>query len=126
VLIVHAAPGTDDGPGLYAELTDDEMRSAGVTDAGVDLVVVGHTHAPMDRVVDGVHVVNLGSVGVPVTDDPRAMWTQLDADDSGWSVQHHRTAYDLDAVLADLRRVGHPSADWLVRKISRAGRRTEP
>jgi putative phosphoesterase len=119
VLMVHAAPGTDDGDGLYAEQTDSELRAAGVSGAGVDLVVAGHTHVPMDRVVDGVRVVNLGSVSVPVTGDPRAMWTLLEADDSGWSLQHHRTAYDLDAVLADLHEAGHPSADWLEQKMRR-------
>ena len=42
---------------------------AGVTDAGVDLVLVGHTHVPMDRVVDGVGW-STSECGIPVTDDP--------------------------------------------------------
>ena len=86
VLLVHAAPGTDDGPGLFAEQSDEEVRAAGVAAAGaqgVGLVVVGHTHVPMDRTVDLVRVVNLGSVSVPVTPDPRAMWTLLTADQDG-------------------------------------------
>lgn len=123
VLLVHAAPGTDDGPGLFAEQSDEEVRAAGVAAAGaqgVGLVVVGHTHVPMDRTVDLVRVVNLGSVSVPVTPDPRAMWTLLTADQDGWALEHRRTAYDLDRVIADLHAVGHPSAGWLASKMGRA------
>src|SRR5581483_1653038 len=54
VLGVHSAPGTDDG--LRALLKP----------AGADLVIVGHTHVPLDRSVDGVRVFNLGSVSNPL------------------------------------------------------------
>ena len=123
VLLVHAAPGTDDGPGLFAEQSDDELRAAGIAEAranGVGLVVAGHTHVPMDRAVDGVRVVNLGSVSVPVTPDPRAMWTLLAADADGYTLEHRRTAYDLEQVIADLYTAGHPSAGWLDAKMRRA------
>jgi hypothetical protein len=78
----------------------------------------------MDRTVDLVRVVNLGSVSVPVTPDPRAMWTLLTADEDGWTLEHRRTPHDLDQVIADLRTVDHPSASWLTSKMWRA--RTTP
>ena len=67
-----------------------------------------------------MRVLNLGSVSVPVTPDPRAMWTLLTADQDGWTLDHRRTAYDLDQVIADLHAVGHPSAGWLASKMGRA------
>jgi predicted phosphodiesterase len=123
VLLSHAAPGTDDGPGLYAEQTDQEVRDAAVGAAraeGVGLVVVGHTHVPMDRTVDDVRVVNLGSVSVPTTPDPRSAWTLLTADDAGFTLEHRRTGYDIESVIADLHTCGHPSADWLASKMRRS------
>ncbi|HYI24837.1 MAG TPA: metallophosphoesterase family protein, partial [Thermomicrobiales bacterium] len=63
VLIVHASPGTDDGPGLRDTQSDDEVRAL-IADADAGLIVVGHTHLPIDRTVDGVRIWNLGSVSM--------------------------------------------------------------
>jgi hypothetical protein len=66
VLGVHASPGRDDGPGIQLNHSNDqlEQRMAGCE---ADLVIVGHTHVPLDRHVGRVYVVNLGSVSNPVT-----------------------------------------------------------
>lgn len=117
VLLVHAAPGRDDGPGVQPTMTDRDLLDAGVADAGADLIFVGHTHLPADRTVAGVRVVNLGSVSVPVTADRRAMWTLLVADKNGYTVERRFADYDVDAVLAALDNEHHPSADWLKTKF---------
>ena len=66
VLGVHASPGRDDGSGLQPTHSDAQLerRLAGCE---ADLVIVGHTHVPLDRQVGSIHVVNLGSVSNPVT-----------------------------------------------------------
>lgn len=116
-LMVHASPGRDDGPGLHPELSDQEMLDAGVADSGAALVFVGHTHLPMDRTVAGVRVVNVGSVSLPFTVDRRAMWTLLDADEAGFSVESRFADYDITAVATALDVEHHPSADWLKEKL---------
>lgn len=116
VLLVHAAPGTDDGPGISPAMTDDEVRAA-ITGAEAELIFVGHTHKPLDRTVDGVRVINSGSVSLPATAERRACWTLLTADEQGHAVEPRRVAYDLDEVLADLHGVSHPSAEWLQAKF---------
>ncbi len=113
VLLVHASPGCDDGPGVRADMTDQELIAAGITSSTADLIFVGHTHVPLDRTVSGVRVVNLGSVSVPATPERRAMWTLLTADDSGFSLERRFSSYDIDAVIAEIDRVHFPSADWL-------------
>lgn len=111
VLLVHAAPGTDDGPGIRAEQGDDELRDI-LNAAGADLVIVGHTHLPLDRTVEDVRVHNLGSVSLPFTDEKRAMWTLLDADDAGTSYRLERqfAAYDAAAMNDQLDTLGVPAA----------------
>lgn len=108
VLLVHAAPGTDDGPGFQPGISEEELR-ASLAGAEADLVFVGHTHQPMDETVDGVRLVNLGSVSNPGTADTRAMWTLLDADDSGYRIERRFAAYDLAAVIAALEAAHHPA-----------------
>jgi len=119
-LMVHASPGLDDGPGLYESLTDAELLDAGVAEAGAQLIFVGHTHRPMDRVVAGVRVVNLGSVSLPVTDERRAMWTLLEAHESGFKLEHRFADYDIEAVRSALDTGHHPSANWLKGKFQGA------
>jgi len=110
VLLVHAAPGRDDGPGPLSTRSDDDMREM-LAGCDADLVFVGHTHVPMDRTVDGFRVVNTGSVSNPVTDDRRAMWTFLDADDDGYRLERRFAAYDQERHLRELDRMRHPAAE---------------
>lgn len=117
VLLVHASPGRDDGPGVDPAMTDGELLDAGLAEAGADLVFVGHTHVPVDRTVAGVQVVNLGSVSLPATADRRAMWTLLVADENGLSIERRYVAYDIEAVAAALDAEHHPSVDWLKTKL---------
>lgn len=107
VLGVHASPGRDDGAGITPHRPDDELISA-LEGADAELVCAGHTHQPTDRVVMGVRAVNLGSVSNPVTDDLRASYVIIDADDAGHAVEHRRVAYDHGAFLERLAASGHP------------------
>ena len=108
VLLVHAAPGRDDGAGPLASHSDDDVRSM-LAGCDADLIFVGHTHTPLDRTVDGIRVINTGSVSNPVTGDRRAMWTLLDADASGYRVERRFVDYDRDAYLRTLVAVEHPA-----------------
>ena len=69
VLGVHASPGRDDGLGLRAEQSEDELEEL-VGGCEADLVLVGHTHMPVDRTHRGVRLVNLGSVSLPMRERP--------------------------------------------------------
>jgi diadenosine tetraphosphatase ApaH/serine/threonine PP2A family protein phosphatase len=76
--------------------------------AGVeeDLVVCGHTHIQFDRIVDGMRVVNAGSVGMPYEEEPGAYWCLL-----GPEVTLKRTVYDFDEAAARIRNSGFPEAN---------------
>lgn len=117
VLLVHASPGNDDGTGLQPTMTDDDFLAAGVADCAADLIIVGHTHIPLDRTVAGVRVVNLGSVSVHATDDKRAMWSLLTADDTGYTIERRYADYDHAAAIRALETEHYPSADWLRPKL---------
>ena len=108
VLLVHAAPGTDDGPGLRESQSDAEVEAL-LEGAEADLVIVGHTHLPMERTVNGVHVWNLGSVSLPFAGDSRAMWTLLEADESGHTLTRQYARYDIDAMLERFEATHHPT-----------------
>ncbi len=116
MLGVHAAPGTDDGPGIHPGLSDAELAAV-LAPADAGLVFVGHTHVPVDRTVGGVRVINLGSVSNPATADLRACYVLLDADESGYQVRFRRVAYDQEAAIAAVERAGHPGARHILRYL---------
>lgn len=109
---VHAAPGTDDGEGLHPALAETGIAAA-LADSDAGLICVGHTHEVMDVVVNGRHLINLGSVSNPKAPDLRASYALLTADQHGHNIRHHYVEYDRQAVIAALEAVRHPGRAYL-------------
>jgi len=101
-LFCHATPRNDTDV-MSVETPIEEMRPhlAGV-DAG--MVVCGHTHMQFDRTVDGIRVVNAGSVGMPYG-EPGAYWASL-----GPGLTLRRTEYDLEAAAERIKKKDWPHA----------------
>jgi predicted phosphodiesterase len=105
VILVHGAPTlntlywTVDRPDSFRM----KMAELAGAQAG-DVLAFGHTHLPWHAEVDGVHLVNTGSVGRPKDGDWRAGYVMLDVEPGRVGVQVIRVAYDVDraarAILA--------------------------
>ena len=111
LLAVHAAPGTDGGDGIHPALSDDELRTI-LNGCGADLVCVGHTHWALDRSVEGIRVVNLGSVSNPYPPDLRASYVLLEADKRAYRLEHCRVDYNREAVIALMERMHFSGANY--------------
>jgi predicted phosphodiesterase len=61
LLVVHGSPA-DPTEGIDVTMSDAELMAL-IGDDPADVVVCGATHVPFDRWVQGVRVVNVGSVG---------------------------------------------------------------
>jgi predicted phosphodiesterase len=116
LLGVHAAPGTDDGRGILAEATDAELEAL-LTGGEAELICVGHTHRPFDRLLNDQRIVNLGSLSNPIAPDLRASYVILQANASGYQIQHRRVDYDREAVVAALQRLNHPGAAFIIKHL---------
>jgi predicted phosphodiesterase len=113
VLGVHASPGRDDGPGIGPKHSDGELEQH-LAGCEADLVIVGHTHVPLDRQVGSLHVVNLGSISNPVTSGLQATYVLLDADEHGYRIQLRRVDYDHEAVIKAIEQSRHPTPSFLI------------
>lgn len=111
VLGIHASPRADDGQGIDTDVADEVLLQL-IAGCEADIVVGGHTHVPTDRVVDGVRLVNGGSVGLPRR-ATGACWLFIDADASHLDVQRRVVAFDTEAVVADLHGRRHPGATFV-------------
>jgi putative phosphoesterase len=103
VLFCHATPRNDSE--IFTRLTAGERLDPIFAELGVSMVVCGHTHMQFDRMIGAVRVVNAGSVGMPFG-AAGAYWLLLGPD-----VHLRRTAYDLQAAAARIRRTAYPQAE---------------
>ncbi|MDY6309876.1 MAG: metallophosphoesterase family protein [Cyanobacteriota bacterium] len=93
VLMVHGSPRANNEdilPGMPIE--DIEEIIAGTTEK---LILCGHTHIPCGyQTNSGQTVVNVGSVGRPMTEDPKACYCIIDFNDGSFEVRHRFVPYD--------------------------------
>lgn len=67
-----------------------------------DFVCVGHTHLPFHLELDGIQVLNPGSIGQPRDGDWRGSYALVE----DGQVSFHRFEYDLQATLNEIREAG--------------------
>jgi putative phosphoesterase len=107
VCFCHATPHSDEE--VFTRLTPDDRVRELLGELRQRVVVCGHTHMQVDRTVDGIRVVNAGSVGMPYG-TTEACWALLE----GTDVELRRTAYDLEAAAERLRASGHSGRERLI------------
>jgi predicted phosphodiesterase len=98
LVLVHGAP-TDPGEAMSHDLDDDEILALIGTDPA-DLVVCGMSHVPFDRVISGVRVVNVGSVGEAPGEPPVAHATWIESTQTGITVEQFTVPLPLSVVEA--------------------------
>ena len=113
LLLTHIAPGLIEGPGISPGTSDEQLAGL-MADRDADLVLVGHTHWPLDRRVNGVRVVNVGSLSNGWAPDPRASYGILRASADGYEVELCRVDYDRAAAAEAVRRAHHPSGAFVI------------
>lgn len=108
---VLAAHGTPASPwdlllwkveaGQLVPRSDEEIAGRLQTVAeDVELVVVGHTHRERSVQLGGRLLVNVGPVAWQRDGDPRARWTLLTRDETGWTAHNRRVDYDWQEAAA--------------------------
>jgi putative phosphoesterase len=68
-----------------------------------DLIACGHTHVPWQREVDGVHLLNAGSVGRPKDGDPRSSYALVTLGKDAPEIEIVRVAYDVERAARGIR-----------------------
>lgn len=108
VIFCHATPRNDTDV-MTRETPEERMR---YHLAGVDanMLVCGHTHMQFDCTVDGIRVVNAGSVGMPYG-VPGAYWATL-----GPGLHLRRSDYDREAAARRIRAKDWPTAQEFAEK----------
>jgi putative phosphoesterase len=72
-------------------------------DSPYQVQIMGHSHAPYHKIVDGVHFINPGSVGRMFDGDPRASFAILKISSEKIAVEHFRIPYTVEDVVKGLK-----------------------
>jgi putative phosphoesterase len=113
LLAVHGSPRSDE-EGLTPKTTSVDLEAMLIAPE-VAILVGGHTHVPLDRLVGGLRVLNAGSVGLPFDGDPRACYVLISTEGVGneetLQVQFRRVAYDIEKAISQFYITNYPAAD---------------
>lgn len=71
-----------------------------------DIIILGHTHIPFVKKIDGKLIFNPGSVGQPRDSDPRASYAILDTEKK--EVKIKRVGYDIEKTSTAIMKAGLP------------------
>jgi putative phosphoesterase len=82
--------------------------------------IMGHSHTPYYKIIDGIHFINPGSVGRMFDDDPRTAFAILELSSEEISVEHFRIPYPVGEVITGLKQNRLPT---IYAKMYRFGRK---
>ena len=102
--MVHASM-LGDRKGIFPDDTEASLREK--IAPAPKVLVVGHTHRPLIRTVDDALVVNVGAVGAPFDQDPRAAYAQMTFEAGAWKAEIIRLDYDRERAIARFHESGY-------------------
>ena len=113
--------GTLDDPDEELFPTAPESRFHDLAkDSPYQVHIMGHSHVPFYKIVDGVHFINTGSVGRMFDGDPRASFAILRISSGSIAVEHFRIPYAVEKVVKDLKKHHLPD---IFTKMFQAGKK---
>lgn len=122
VLLVHGSPrrnNEDILPGMKISEVEEMIKG---TDA--DLILCGHTHRPAGYQTSKKQtVVNVGSVGRPMTPEPKACYAIVDFHNGEFSVKHRFLDYDYEFAATLMEARDYEGSDKIAEMLRHPGTR---
>lgn len=120
LLIVHANPlNLEDA--IFPNASDSELeRLMGGLDNGIGAMAFGHLHIAYTRRWRHLFLVDVGSCGLPRDEDLRASYAILSWQANSWMAEIRRVAYDVQAVVKQIKTSGIPNVEKRVKTLLEA------
>lgn len=107
VRVVHGSPPNNHWQGIYPTQTSDDQVMTMLGGVAENTVIAAHTHLRMERHVGDWHIINPGSVGLPLDGVHGARYMLLDGSTAGWTPTFRLVPYDLAPLLAECERLDY-------------------
>lgn len=120
LLIVHANPlNLEDA--IFPNASDSELeRLLGGLDNGIGAMAFGHLHIAYTRRWRHLFLVDVGSCGLPRDEDLRASYAILSWQANSWMAEIRRVAYDVQAVVKQIKTSGMPNVEKRIKTLLEA------
>jgi putative phosphoesterase len=120
LLIVHANPlNLEDA--IFPNASDSELeRLLGGLDDDIGALVFGHLHISYTRRWRQLFLVDVGSCGLPRDEDHRASYGIISWQVNGWVAEIRRVAYDVQAVVKQIKTCGMPNVEKRIKTLLEA------
>lgn len=122
ILMVHGSPrrnNEDILPDMPLEQIEEMLQGV-----DADLVFCGHTHVPCGYQTNKKQtVVNVGSVGRPMTSNPQACYVAANFENGGFSIEHRFVDYDRETAASIMTARNFDGCDTLAQMILKPTRR---
>ncbi|HKV02759.1 MAG TPA: metallophosphoesterase family protein [Ktedonobacteraceae bacterium] len=120
LLIVHANPlNLEDA--IFPNASDSTLEYfLGELDGDIGVMVFGHLHIAYTRQWRHLLLVDVGSCGLPRDEDLRAAYGILNWQDNRWNAEIRRVAYDVQAVVKQIKTSGMPNVEKRVKTLLEA------
>lgn len=116
VLMVHGSPRRNNED-ILPNMKISEVQDM-IEGETANLILCGHTHIPCGYQTLSVQtVVNVGSVGRPMTGIPKANYAIIDFNNGSFSVEHREVEYDYDLAAEIIRQRQFEGADELADQL---------
>ncbi|WP_297552234.1 metallophosphoesterase family protein, partial [Thermococcus sp.] len=104
-LLIHGSPRAPLDEYLFPWLPESEFKAV-LSYVRQDDLLLGHTHVPMLKEIEGRRIINPGSVGQPRDGDWRASYALMDTETG--EVTFHRVEYDVEESARKIIEAGLP------------------
>lgn len=121
VLFVHGSPRRND-EGITADMKYSKLDEI-FADVEENMIFCGHTHIPITHQSSGKTIINVGSVGRPFGENPRAVYAILDVtkvEQREFDIEHRYVKYDLQKAAEQLVQCDFEGAEILSEMLNRA------
>jgi len=113
IMLCHGSP-FDIDQYVYPDANEKKINACNAVNR--QILVMGHTHYPMLKEVDGKMIINPGSVGQPRDRIPGACWASLDTETL--EVEFHRERYDNASLVREVTELD-PDIPYLAEVLTR-------
>ena len=116
VLMVHGSPRRNNED-ILPNMKISEIQEI-ISGEMANLILCGHTHVPCGyQTLSAQTVVNVGSVGRPMTGTPKANYVIIDFDNGSFTVEHREVEYDYELAAEIIRQRQFEGADELADQL---------
>lgn len=103
IRVVHGSPRSATEP-MFPTTSDAQIETM-LANVEETTVIGAHTHLAMDRQVGRWHIINPGTVGVPLNGIFGATYMLLDGNAHGWKATQRHVSYNYDPLYEEFERL---------------------